>query len=306
MQLPSPTGWQSCGSVATMSGNIQAFGDSWEESCCPMEEALRVPRRLYLLSAGSTLPPPLTPTPAAHLSPKTSSSVAGVVLWCQRLWGRSSNFRNWKQAGQVSSSFRLCPGELERDRPMRDRVPQALVSVSPCRSSLVGVTIAVVKIISTLPFYSVAQRPYLGRLFGLLIWKLRLDNVYWAEPEENVPREKCDWVPARSLRSPTRGSSSNCLGFCTVSSYHHLTHHIICHMSFVFWTHPDIVAVRLGRLSWLKKKIIARRFSSILFQSTNDCFQGVIHFCRGPAVKGVNSVVDSRGPGLNAKDCSVD
>lgn len=156
MQLPSPTGWQSCGSIATMSGNIQAFGDSWEESCCPMEEALRVRRRLYLLSAGSTLPPPLTPTPAAHLSPKTSSSVAGVVLWCQRLWGRSSNFRNWKQAGQVSSSFRLCPGELERDRPMRDRVPQALVSVSPCRSSLVGVMIAVVKIISTLPFYSVA------------------------------------------------------------------------------------------------------------------------------------------------------
>lgn len=51
-------------------------------------------------------------------------------------------------------------------------------------------TIALGNINSALNFY--CARPHLGRLFGLLIWRLILDDVYWAGPKENVSREKCE------------------------------------------------------------------------------------------------------------------
>lgn len=61
---------------------------------------------------------------------------------------------------------------------------------SPRLSSVVSITIALVNINSTLTFYR--TRPHLGRLSGLLIRRLRLDEVSWAGPEENVSREKCE------------------------------------------------------------------------------------------------------------------
>lgn len=64
------------------------------------------------------------------------------------------------------------------------------VSVGSSASSVVRLTVALISIGSTLTFC--CTRPHLGRLLGLLIWRLRVDAVYGAGPEENVSGAKCD------------------------------------------------------------------------------------------------------------------